>query len=448
MSASRPVKITDTIYRDAHQSRMATRMKTQDMLPVATDINEVGYWALEMWGGATFDSCLRYLKEDPWLRVRRLREHLPNPHFMMLLRGQNLLGYRHYPDDAVKEFIRLAVKNGISVIRIFDALNDTRNMELSIKTTKEHGAHAQASVVYTTSPVHDVEHYVSTAVELEEMGADSLCIKDMAGILSPTMGSRLVTEMKDALSIPIHIHCHMTSGMGAMTYLKCIEAGADIIDTCLSAFAGGTAQPATESMVAVLAETKYDTGLDLEQLAEINSHFKQVRGQYDEFFTPADIDAQVLIYQIPGGMLSNLRAQLTQQGMMGKWDEVLREVPRVREELGYPPLVTPMSQIVGTQAVMNVATGERYGIKSKEVRDYVRGHYGRPPAEISDEVRRKIIGDEQPITGRPADLLDPIVEATREEISEYVRRPEDVISYIVFPEPAMQYFKHREVHGE
>ncbi len=448
MTESRPVKITDTIYRDAHQSRMATRMKTEDMLPVASDINEVGFWALEMWGGATFDSCLRYLKEDPWLRVRKLREHLPDPHFMMLLRAQNVLGYRHYPDDAVAEFIRLAVKNGISVLRIFDALNDTRNMELAIRKTKEEGAHAQASVVYTTSPVHDVEHYVDTAVELEEMGADSLCIKDMAGILTPTMGRRLVKEMKSELSIPIHIHCHMTAGMGAMTYLKCIEAGADIIDTCLSAFAGGTAQPATESMVAALQETEHDTGLDLDHLAQINKHFKSVRQEYGEFFTPADIDAQVLIYQIPGGMLSNLRAQLKQQGMMDKWDEVLEEVPRVREELGYPPLVTPMSQITGTQAVMNVATGKRYSVVSKEVRDYVRGMYGRPPGEISEDVRKKVIGDEEPITCRPADLLDPILESAREEIDEYYRRPEDVLSYILFPEPALEYFKHREAHGE
>ncbi|MFO8061272.1 MAG: pyruvate carboxylase subunit B [Bacillota bacterium] len=448
MNRPRKVKITDTIYRDAHQSRMATRMSTEDMLPVAKDIEEIGFWALEMWGGATFDSCLRYLRECPWIRIRRLREHIQDTGFMMLLRGQNILGYKHYPDDVLEAFVKATVDNGVNIIRIFDALNDVRNMEAAIRATRAAGGHVQAAVVYTISPVHDIEHYVSTAIHLEKLGANTLCIKDMAGILTPYIGYRLVEEMKKAVSIPIHIHSHMTTGMAAMSYLKTIEAGADIIDTCLSAFAGGTAQPATESMVAVLQETPYDTGLDLEKLADINRHFKKVREKYGDYFTTADVDAQCLVYQVPGGMLSNLRAQMNAQGMLDKWDEVLNEVPRVREELGYPPLVTPMSQIVGTQAVFNVATGERYAVKSKEIRDYVRGLYGRPPGEISDEVRKKIIGDEEVLTIRPAELLEPGLEKARDAIKEYIRKPEDVLSYALFPEQALEYFKYREANGE
>ena len=448
MNRPRKVKITDTIYRDAHQSRMATRMSTEDMLPVAKDLESVGYWALEMWGGATFDSCLRFLKECPWLRVRRLRADIRDTGFMMLLRGQNILGYKHYPDDVLEAFVRATVDNGVNIIRIFDALNDVRNMEMAIRATRAAGGHVQAAVVYTISPVHDIDHYVEMAVHLEKLGANSICIKDMAGILTPYRGYQLVEEMKKAVGIPIDIHSHMTTGMAAMAYLKTIEAGADIIDTCLSAFANGTAQPATESMVAVLQDTPYDTGLDLEKLANINRHFKKVREQYGDFFTPADVDVQCLVYQVPGGMLSNLRAQMNAQGMLDKWDEVLNEVPRVREELGYPPLVTPMSQIVGTQAVFNVATGERYSVKSKEIRDYVRGLYGRPPGEISDEVRKMIIGDEDVLTTRPAELLEPGMEKARDAIKDYIRKPEDVLSYALFPEQALEYFKHREIHGE
>ena len=448
MNRPRKVKITDTIYRDAHQSRMATRMSTEDMLPVAKDLESVGFWALEMWGGATFDSCLRFLKECPWLRVRRLREHIRDTGFMMLLRGQNILGYKHYPDDVLEAFVRATVDNGVNIIRIFDALNDVRNMEMAIRATRAAGGHVQAAVVYTISPVHDIDHYVETAVHLEKLGADSICIKDMAGILTPYRGYQLVEEMKKAVGIPIDIHSHMTTGMAAMSYLKTIEAGADIVDTCLSAFANGTSQPATESLVAVLQDTPYDTGLDLEKLANINSHFKKVREQYGDFFTPADVDVQCLVYQVPGGMLSNLRAQMNAQGMLDKWDEVLNEVPRVREELGYPPLVTPMSQIVGTQAVFNVATGERYSVKSKEIRDYVRGLYGRPPGEISDDVRKMIIGDEDVLTTRPAELLEPGMEKARDAIKDYIRKPEDVLSYALFPEQALEYFKHREIHGE
>ncbi len=448
MNRPRKVKITDTIYRDAHQSRMATRMSTEDMLPVAKDLESVGYWALEMWGGATFDSCLRFLKECPWLRVRRLREDIRDTGFMMLLRGQNILGYKHYPDDVLEAFVRATVDNGVNIIRIFDALNDVRNMEMAIRATRAAGGHVQAAVVYTISPVHDIDHYVEMAVHLEKLGANSICIKDMAGILTPYRGYQLVEEMKKAVGIPIDIHSHMTTGMAAMAYLKTIEAGADIVDTCLSAFANGTAQPATESMVAVLQDTPYDTGLDLEKLANINRHFKKVREQYGDFFTPADVDVQCLVYQVPGGMLSNLRAQMNAQGMLDKWDEVLNEVPRVREELGYPPLVTPMSQIVGTQAVFNVATGERYSVKSKEIRDYVRGLYGRPPGEISDEVRKMIIGDEDVLTTRPAEILEPGMEKARDAIKDYIRKPEDVLSYALFPEQALEYFRHREIHGE
>ncbi len=448
MNNPQKVKITDTILRDAHQSRMATRMSTEDMLPVAKQINAAGFWALEMWGGATFDSSLRFLKECPWIRIRRLREYMPNPHFLMLLRGQNILGYKHYPDDVLTAFIKATVDNGVNMIRVFDALNDVRNMELAIRTTKAVGGHAQACVVYTISPVHDIDHYVDTAVQLQRMGADTLCIKDMAGILTPYRGYDLVRAMKKAIDIPIHIHCHMTAGMAAIAYIKCVEAGAEIIDTCMSAFAGGTAQPATETLVAAFENTPYDTGIDLEPLEEINNHFKQVRERYSDFFTQAETDARCLIYQVPGGMLSNLRAQMNAQGMLDRWEDVLTEVPRVREELGYPPLVTPMSQIVGTQAVFNVATGERYAIKSKEIRDYVRGMYGRPPGEISDEVRRKVIGDEEVLTGRPADLLEPGMEPAREAIKQYIRKPEDVLSYALFPQQALEYFKHRETHGE
>ncbi len=445
--SKKPVGITDTTYRDAHQSRMATRMTTADMLPVAPAMNEIGFWALEMWGGATFDSAMRFIKEDPWGRIRTLREHIPDTRFMMLLRGQNILGYQHYPDDVLVEFVHAAVRNGVDVIRIFDALNDIRNMELSMQTAKEAGGHAQACVVYTISPVHDIPHYVETALELRDRGADSLCIKDMAGIMTPYRGYNLVKELKEQVDIPIEIHSHMTSGMAAMTYLKCIEAGADIVDCCMSALSGGTSQPPAETMAAVLQETDYDSGLDLEKMAEVNKHFAAIRGNYGEFLTDADTEPRALIYQIPGGMLSNLRSQLNGQGMADKYQEVLEEVPRVRAEMGYPPLVTPMSQIVGTQAVLNVATGTRYGVKSKEIRDYVRGLYGRPPVPIDEDVKKMVIGDEEVITGRPAELLEPRLESAKEEIAQYIQQPEDVLSYILFPQPALEYFKHREEHG-
>jgi len=418
------------------------------MLAVAGDINRAGYFALEMWGGATFDSCLRYLNEDPWNRIVRLKEQIPDTPFMMLLRGQNLLGYKHYPDDAVQAFTAAAVKHGIDIVRIFDALNDTRNMALSMRATKEAGGHVQACVVYTISPVHDVAHYVETALELEELGADSICIKDMAGLLSPYDGFELVGQLKEEVGLPIEVHSHYTSGMAGMTYVKCVEAGADVIDCALSALALGTSQPATETMVAVFQGTPFDTGMDLELLTSINRHFKQVKSKYKDFLAPSLVDTEVLSYQIPGGMLSNLRSQLTAQGMLDKLDQVLEEVPRVREEMGYPPLVTPMSQIVGTQAVFNVATGERYKIKSKEIKDYVRGLYGRPPGEIDESVRKMIIGDEEVVTERPANLLPPRLESAREEVKEYIRKPEDVLSYVLFPEQALGFFRHRDQNAD
>lgn len=435
--------ITDTIFRDAHQSLMATRMKTEDMLAVAEDIDKVGFYSLEVWGGATFDTCLRYLNEDPWWRLRELKKRIKKTPLQMLLRGQNLLGYRHYPDDVVEEFVKKSIENGIDIIRIFDALNDVRNMELSIKATKKYGGHAQASVVYTESPVHDVKHYVKTAKELQELGADSLCIKDMAGLLSPYGACELISELKKEIDIPIQLHSHYTSGMASMTYLKAIEAGVDVIDTSLSVLALSTSQPPTETMVGVLKGTPYDTGLDIELLTKIN---RELRGRIDKYkstFSFHGADPEVMIYQIPGGMLSNLRAQMKLQNMSDKFEDVLKEVPRVREELGYPPLVTPMSQIVGTQAVFNVITGERYAIKSKEIKDYLKGLYGRPPGPISEEFRRSIIGDEEVIKCRPADLLTPRLKEARKEIEGYMKEEEDVLTYILFPEVALEFFKKR-----
>ncbi len=443
MTEKRRVKITDTILRDAHQSLLATRMKTDDMMRIAKKLNQVGYHSIEMWGGATFDTALRYLNEDPWQRLRDLKKAMPDTPLQMLLRGQNLLGYWQFPDDVVIEFVNLAVKNGIDIIRIFDALNDTRNMKIPIEATKKAGGHAQGTVVYTTSPVHNLEKYMQTGKELAEFGADSICIKDMAGLLTPYMAYELVKNLKDSIGLPVQVHSHYTSGMAGMAYLKAIEAGADVVDTALSALAFGTSQPATETMVSVLAGTPYDTGIDVNLLTEINGYFKKLRNEYSEFYKTSEVDTRVLVYQVPGGMLSNLNAQLAQQNMLDKLDDVLEEVPRVREDMGYPPLVTPMSQIVGTQAVFNVATGQRYSVKSKEIRDYVKGYYGRPPAPINDEVRKKVIGDEEVITVRPATLFEPKLEAARKEVKDYMRQEEDLLSYILFPDPAMKYFKQR-----
>ncbi|AZR72467.1 oxaloacetate decarboxylase [Anoxybacter fermentans] len=440
---AKQVKITETVLRDGHQSLMATRMRTEDMLPVAAELDEVGYASLEVWGGATFDSCLRFLNEDPWERLRSLKKVIKKTPLQMLLRGQNLLGYRHYPDDVVERFVKKSVENGIDIIRIFDALNDVRNLEVAIRATKEAGAHAQGCIVYTTSPVHDISMYLELAHKLKDMGVDSICIKDMAGLLTPQVAYELVSRIKKEIDLPLQLHCHYTSGLAAVTYMKAIEAGVDIIDTAFSSFALSTSQPATETMVAILAETEYDTGIDLEKVSMLNRHFKDVKKKREEFVAVSGIDPEVLVYQIPGGMLSNLRNALRQQKMLDKYEEVLKEVPRIREELGYPPLVTPMSQIVGTQAVFNVITGKRYQVKSKEIKDYVKGLYGKSPGPISEEFRKQIIGDEEPITCRPADLLSPIYEKKAEEIKDLARSEEDVLSYILFPEPALNFFKKR-----
>jgi oxaloacetate decarboxylase alpha subunit len=440
----RKVGITDTILRDAHQSLIATRMKTDEMLPIAEKLDKVGYHSLEMWGGATFDSCIRFLNEDPWERLRKIKERVKNTPLQMLLRGQNLLGYHHYADDVVELFVKKSVENGIDIIRIFDALNDIRNLKKAIEVTKETGAHAQGTVVYTISPVHNIDYYVDMAKQLVEMGIDSLCIKDMAGLLAPYDAYELVSRLKKEINVPIQVHSHYTSGMASMTYLKAIEAGADVVDTALSPFALGTSQPPTETMVAVLKNTPYDTGLDLELISSISDHFKQVRSNYKIDSVITMVDTMVLNYQIPGGMLSNLTSQLKQQNALDKLPAVLKEVPKVREDLGYPPLVTPTSQIVGTQAVVNVLTGERYKMIINEVKNYVRGLYGKPPAPIKDEIKQKIIGDEEVITCRPADLIEPQLEKYTKEISYYIEQEEDVLTYALFPQIAEKFFKERQ----
>lgn len=444
---AKPVRITETIFRDAHQSLWATRMKTEDMMAVAEAIDEVGYHSLEAWGGATFDSCLRFLKEDPWVRLRRLKAVIRKTPLQMLLRGQNILGYKHYPDDVVREFCKRAVDNGIGIIRVFDAVNDIRNMETAIKASKEAGAHVQGTVVYTISPVHNIEAYVKLAKELKELGCDSICIKDMAGLLKPYEAEKLVKELKQAINLPLQLHAHYTSGLASMTYLKAVEAGVDVIDTAISSLALGTSQPPTESIVAAFQGTPYDTGLDLNKIAPINQHFKEVKKQYQSVTAPVEVDTAVLSYQIPGGMISNLRNQLAGQNAANRYEEVLAEVPKVREELGFPPLVTPTSQMVGTQAVLNVLTGKRYGVVPKEIKDYVRGMYGRPPAPIDPEVQKLIIGDEEPVTHRPADDLEPMLDQARKEIMPYYQQEEDVLSYVLFPEVALEYFKTR-ANGE
>ncbi len=444
MTGTKKIGITETILRDAHQSLLATRMRLSDMLQVAELMDEVGYHSLEVWGGATFDSCIRYLDEDPWVRLRELRKHIKKTPLQMLLRGQNLLGYRHYPDDAVREFCKKSIENGIDIVRIFDALNDIRNLEVAIDATKKAGGHAQASIVYTLSPVHNTEHYVETAKRLEAMGADSICIKDMAGLMSPSAAFELISRLKAEISVPIQLHTHYTSGMGAMTYQKAVEAGVDVIDTAISSLALGTSQPATEVMVAALQGTPYDTGLDLKLLKKLSDHFTKVKDELKAFAAPLKVDTQVLITQIPGGMLSNLRVQMSAQGILDKWDQVMEEIPRVRKELGYPPLVTPMSQIVGAQAVLNVALGQRWAIKTKEVKDYLQGLYGASPAPIDEEFRRSIIGDAPVIDHRPADDLEPILDKAREEIKEYITQEEDVLTYVLFPEQALEFFKRRQ----
>ena len=442
------VLITDTILRDAHQSQAATRMRTEDMLPACEILDKVGYYSLECWGGATFDSCLRFLNEDPWERLRKLRKALPNTKLQMLFRGQNILGYKHYADDVVEEFVRLSIKNGIDIIRIFDALNDTRNLETAIKATKKYGGICEAAISYTISPVHTEKYFVDLAVKLQEMGADTICIKDMANLLLPYKAYSLVKALKQNVTIPIHLHTHNTAGIGDMTILKAIEAGVDIVDTALSPLGNGTSQPATEPMVATLQGTEFDTGLDLDLISKATEYFRGVsnklkaQGILDTKVLGVDINT--LKYQVPGGMLSNLINQLKQANASDKFYDVLAEVPRVREDFGYPPLVTPTSQIVGTQAVMNVLSGERYKLNPKESQGMMRGEYGRLPAPVNEDVRRKVIGDAKVITCRPADEIAPELEKYKKEIGEYYTQEEDVLSYALFPQVAMKFFQHRQ----
>lgn len=442
------IKITETVLRDGHQSLIATRMRTDEMLPILEKMDKAGYHSLEMWGGATFDSCLRFLDEDPWERLRKIKSALKNTKLQMLLRGQNILGYKNYSDDVVVEFINRSLANGIDIIRIFDALNDLRNLETAINATKKYGGHAQGTVVYTTSPVHNIELYVKLAKNIENMGADSLCIKDMSGILTPYTAYDLVKEIKNNIKIPIQIHSHCTSGMASMTYLKAIEAGVNIIDTAISPFGLGTSQPATEPMVAILSGTKYDTGLNLNLLCEIAEYFKTIKEKYIENGmlnqSVFNVDTRVLTYQIPGGMMSNLLSQLEAQNALDRFEDVLKELPKTREDLGYPPLVTPTSQIVGTQAVLNVVLGERYKMIPSEVKAYVKGLYGKPSVPISEKIKNIIIGDEEVISVRPADLLTPQLESAEEEIKEFVEQEEDILTYALFPQVALNFFKLRQ----
>lgn len=438
------VGITDTTLRDAHQSLLATRMKIEDMLPIAKKMDEMGFHSLEVWGGATFDTCMRYLNEDPWERLDLLKEAIPNTPLQMLLRGQNILGYKHYADDVVEAFVKKAVEHGIDIIRIFDALNDLRNLEKSMEVAKKCGAHVQGTVSYTISPVHNTEYYVAKGLQLKEMGADSLCIKDMAGLLSPYAAEELILALKSQVGLPIQLHSHYTSGMAAMTYFKAAEVGVDVIDTCISSLALGTSQPATESMVAAMKGADFCPDLDMQALAEIAAYFTDVRKKYKEFDVSANIvDTNVLQYQIPGGMISNFMSQLAQQNALDKLPIVLDEVPKVRKDLGYPPLVTPTSQIVGTQAVLNVLAGERYKMISNETKNYVRGLYGQPPAPIENEIKEKIIGDEEPVTERPADFIEPQLPQAKAEIAAYMEREEDVLSYILFPAVAKTFLEER-----
>ncbi|MBI5491588.1 MAG: sodium-extruding oxaloacetate decarboxylase subunit alpha [Deltaproteobacteria bacterium] len=437
--------ITDTVLRDSHQSLLATRMRTADMLEMAPLLDKVGYWSLEVWGGATFDACLRFLKEDPWERLKLLRKAIPNTRLQMLLRGQNLVGYRHYPDDVVRKFVERAAKNGIDVFRIFDALNDIRNIEVAMKAAKDARAMVEATICYTTSPVHTHEGFVDMALKLESLGADTICVKDMAGLLTPWAAFDLVTKLKEKIKVPIHIHSHDSSGLAAMSYLKAIEAGASIIDTALSSLASGTSQPPTESIVAALRDTPYDTGLDLALLSDIADHFREVRKKYKRFESEyTAINTKTLVVQIPGGMISNLANQLKEQNALDKMNDVYEEIPRVRKDMGYPPLVTPTSQVVGTQATLNVLMGERYKVITSETRNYFKGLYGRPPGQVDEEARKKAIGNEKPITCRPADLLEPELDKLMREIDGKAKTIEDILSYALFPIVALEFFEQRE----
>ncbi|HKI74047.1 MAG TPA: sodium-extruding oxaloacetate decarboxylase subunit alpha [Pseudomonadales bacterium] len=444
MTETKPILVTDLVLRDGHQSLIATRLRTDDMIPACEMLDRVGYWSLEVWGGATFDACVRFLKEDPWERLRRLREALPNTRLQMLLRGQNLLGYRHYADDVVEAFVARSAENGIDVFRVFDAMNDVRNLETAIAAVKKAGRHAQGTICYTTSPVHSVKAFVEMAQRLADMGSDSIAIKDMAGLLTPGATGELVKALKSSLDLPVFLHSHSTSRLAPLCQMRAIENGVDHIDTAISAFAGGTSHPATETMVAALQKTPWDTGLDLSLLQEIGRYFLDVRKKYHQFespFTREDISVQ--LSQVPGGMMSNLANQLKEQGALGRIDEVFDEIPRVRKDLGYPPLVTPTSQIVGAQAVMNVLAGSRYKTITNEVKRYLLGHYGKALGKINEELRSQAVGSEEYIDGRPADLLPLELDRLRDEIGDIAHSEEDVLTFAMFPDIGKTYLEQR-----
>jgi len=444
MTKAKPIHITDVVLRDGHQSLIATRLRTDDMLPICPQLDAIGYWSLEVWGGATFDACVRFLKEDPWERLRKLRAALPNTRLQMLLRGQNLLGYRHYADDVVEAFVQKSADNGIDVFRVFDAMNDVRNLETAIRAVKKSGKHAQGTICYTTSPVHTIDMFVDQAKTMEGMGSDSIAIKDMAGLLTPFATGQLVKALKQAVKVPVFLHSHSTSGQASMCHLEALLNGVDHIDTAISAFAGGTSHPATESLVAALKNTPYDTGLDLEKLHEIAKYFWDVRKKYHQFeseFTREDVSVQ--INQVPGGMMSNLANQLKEQGALNRIDEVFAEIPRVRADLGYLPLVTPTSQIAGTQAVMNVLAGERYKTITNEVKRYLLGHYGAAPGPINQELRRMAVGNEEVIDVRPADLIPNELHKLREQIGTLAKSEEDVLTFAMFPDIGRTFLEER-----
>lgn len=439
----KPLYITDTILRDAHQSQAATRMRLEDMLPACEKLDDIGYWSLECWGGATFDACMRFLNEDPWERLRALKKAMPKTKLQMLLRGQNILGYKHYADDVVDAFCRKSIENGIDVVRIFDALNDTRNMEQAMKSVKKYGGICEAAICYTTSPVHSEEYFVNLAKTLEQMGADVIAVKDMANLLLPMDAYSLVKKLKETVNVPIHLHTHNTTGTGDMTNLMAAWAGVDIVDCALSPLGNGTSQPATEALVATLKGTDRDTGLDMQKLSDLASHFRTVAGKLEINPKVLRVDTNTLLYQVPGGMLSNLISQLKQANAEDKYYDVLREIPEVRKDFGYPPLVTPTSQIVGTQAVLNVLSGERYKMVTKESKGLLKGEYGKVPGEVNEEVRKKAIGDEQVITCRPADLIAPELEKYKGEAKDLAKCEEDVLSYALFPQVASKFLAER-----
>lgn len=448
------IGVTDVVLRDAHQSLLATRLRLDDMLPIAEKLDQVGYWAAESWGGATFDACIRFLGEDPWQRIRELKAAMPNTRQQMLLRGQNILGYRHYADDVVRKFVERAVTNGVDVFRVFDAMNDPRNMRVALEAVNEHGGHAQGTISYTTSPVHTIDLWVKLAIELEQMGAQSLAVKDMAGLLTPYTAFELVTRLKSELSIPLHLHCHATTGLSTATIVKAVEAGMDNVDTSISSMSMTTGHSATESIVAIFAETEYDTGLDLELIAEIATYFRKIRLKYAEFEgSMRGVDSRIIVSQVPGGMLTNMESQLREQGAADKMDEVLEEIPTVRKELGYIPLVTPTSQIVGTQAVINVLTGERYKSITKETAGVLRGEYGATPAPMDRELQQRVLEDgQQPITVRPADLIDDEMETLTQTVRSLAEEHgfsladhavDDVLTYALFQQIGLNFLKNR-----